>query len=323
MRKLYTINTSEDWKKYERFASQFKEYSLWQGKEWHDYLNNSERSAIGFLVIENDKIRASSICQVHKLPLGFKWYYFPRGPLLSPGFSLSDFLNCLDDNKTVYAKVELPYQKGEFDNLGGLQPKFRKPKSETNPSTTLVIDLTQSVEEILAQMKSKGRYNVRLAERKGVCVKKSQDISKFYKLLTQTADRQGLRIHEIGVYEKMLSELDSEMFIAEYEGKILSSAITVYFNGCATYYYGASSSKHRDTMSPYLLQYEMMKEAKLRGCRIYDFMGIAPQGVKDHALSGITQFKKKFGGQVVSYMPGIIYAFKLLLFKGLNISRPR
>lgn len=322
------IISEKQWKIFEDYANNHPSYNLWQSRSWYEFLNKSGLNAIGFLILDKENIVGTSICQVHNLPFGYRWYYIPRGPLLSSDSSISDFIQTIGNNKLVYSKIELPYLQSEYDwenSFEDLNNRFRSPKSETNPSTTIQVDIGQSEEKILAQMKSKGRYNVRLARRKGVKVRTGTDadISKFYNLISDTAKRHGLRIHSEKVYKTMLDELDSELFLAEFKEETLSGAICVYHEKMAIYYYGASSDSHRNTMSPYLLQYEMMLAAKARGCKLYDFMGIAPEGSEGHDLDGVTQFKKKFGGSVVKYFPGFLYVSNKLIFQILNLWRRR
>lgn len=148
--------------------------------------------------------------------------------------------------------------------------------------TTLLLDLRPSEEEILSQMKEKGRYNVRLAIKRGVTVRKSDgneaDVKTFFDLLSETLDRDGFSGNPLPYYEELVRTLTRTdrggLFIAEKDGFPVAAAIATYFRDTATYYYGASTSdneKRRD-MPAYALQWEMMLEGKRRGCQVYDFL---------------------------------------------------
>ena len=81
----------------------------------------------------------------------------------------------------------------------------------------------------------------------------------------------------------------------------MAGGIFVYLDEWGIYYYGASDHHYRNVMAPYLVQWEAIREAKKRGCKHYDFLGISPEDKSHHAWAGVTQFKKKFGGEVVNY----------------------
>jgi len=94
---------------------------------------------------------------------------------------------------------------------------------------------------------------------------------------------------------------NAQLLTAEYQGSIIAGGIFVYLDECGIYYYGASDNEYRNLMAPYLIQWEAIKEAKKRGCKTYDFLGVAPENAKNHPWAGVTEFKKKFGGQIIDY----------------------
>ena len=101
-----------------------------------------------------------------------------------------------------------------------------------------------------------------------------------------------------------------KLYLAEYQGEIIAGIIVTFFADMAIYYFGASGNRHRNVMAPYLLQWVAMLEAKVRGIGWYDFLGIAPAGADgavdaSHAWAGVTEFKCKFGGVRVDYMPAM------------------
>jgi lipid II:glycine glycyltransferase (peptidoglycan interpeptide bridge formation enzyme) len=104
----------------------------------------------------------------------------------------------------------------------------------------------------------------------------------------------------------------AKLYLAEHEGKIIAGIIVTFFGDTATYYYGASSYEHRQIMAPYLLQWHAILEAKKDGCLIYDFLGISGGGKSawDKRLSGVTEFKQKFGGEAVHYAKTAEFTFR-------------
>lgn len=178
-------------------------------------------------------------------------------------------------------KKQIPRQaRNDQGKVSGGEMKIVKAPHDMQPMEAFVVDITKSEEELLAGMKSKTRYNVRLAEKKGVRVFQSIDEKyrrAFVELVTGTADRKGIVPHPRTYYEKMLGVLLGEratLFVAEHEGDILGVNLMVFFGDTATYLHGGSADVKREYMAPFLLQWEAMKDAKRRGCTRYDFGGV-------------------------------------------------
>ena len=178
------------------------------------------------------------------------------------------------------------------------------------PQHTIAMDLSKTEEELLVQMHEKTRYNVRLAERRGVLVKQvpaDSGIKTFWELLEETAERDGFSAHPRAHYEK-LAEVFSEsqdasspharLYAAEYRDTPLAAALIMFHAGTATYLHGASSNEHRELMAPHLLHWHIMQDAKAAGYATYDFWGIDD---KNPYWAGITRFKRGFGGSEFSY----------------------
>ncbi len=189
----------------------------------------------------------------------------------------------------------------DMDFNGGL-PYSCQTKYLLEPVTRL-LDLGQSDEELLADMKQKGRYNIKLAEKNGCEVRRvsptSENIDVFYGLLRDTTDRDGFSANGKAYYEHLLrcrNHPSEGLYIAYWQGRAVAASILTISGTTATYYYGASASdpEIRRLMAPYLLQWEMIRSAKASGCLWYDFLGIAPEGESGHHLQGVTDFKSKF-----------------------------
>lgn len=158
--------------------------------------------------------------------------------------------------------------------------KTVKASHDMQPRETFVIDISKDEDMLLAEMKSKTRYNIRLAEKKGVRVFLSNNErfrKAFVDLVTGTADRKGIVPHPRKYYEKMLETLlgdTATLFVAEHESDILGVNLMVFHDGTATYLHGGSADVKREYMAPFLLQWEAIREAKRRGCTRYDFGGV-------------------------------------------------
>ena len=282
---------------YSKFWQKQSYRNLWQHPIWGQF-----QEAAGRKVWKLEVEGASALVIRHNLPKGFCYLEVPRGPLFENEKSLSK----------IFEKIEkLGKQEGaifvRMSTYGDLKiEKFKNLKiaiADHHPETSLILDLTKTEEELLAQMKTKGRYNIKVAKKKGVTVEVGTDVDAFYSLLTKTGGRDGFGIHGKEYYQKMLTALgnNAQLLLAKHEGKVIAGGIFIHLDEWGIYYYGASDHNYRNLMAPYLIQWHAIQESKKRGCKYYDFLGIAPENAQNHPWAGVTEFKKKFGGEVISY----------------------
>lgn len=177
--------------------------------------------------------------------------------------------------------------------------------TDLTPEDTLVLDLGLDEAELLAKAHSKCRYNLRIADREGIEVVRTQDmdsVHEFYPLILETANRTGFFVEPLAFFLNLLSvgfrHGAIDLFCARFDGELLASIVVVYFGRRATYLYGASSSRNRNKMPSYPLHRAAMAEARRRGCVEYDMYGIDAFERRDHLYAGITRFKKQWGGAV-------------------------
>lgn len=278
-----------------------------QSWEWGEFQRATGREVL--------RLRGDgALAQMIRLPLPFgkSYWYCPRGPLAL------DILPPLAEearkNEAIFLRCE-PLEKPVHRFFAGA-----KKREAVQPAQTLIVDLAQDEEAILAAMHEKWRYNIRLAERKGVRVFMAGEhdasaLDIFWNLLEETTDRDGFRAHGKEYYRAMLERLAGDpatdgktrpvarLVFAEHDGKVLAANLMLYFGSTATYLHGASSRERREVMAPQLLHWKAMTDAKSWGYASYDFWGVAPEGAEDHPWAGITRFKRGFGGRYVSY-PG-------------------
>lgn len=253
----------------------------------------------------------------HTTRLGRSFYLAPRGPLFDPDVSGEErevmwlaLLESLEQTRsadTMFLKVEpnvVPPETAGFVEGTGMHPE-----------QTLLFDLGKPEPELLASMHPKTRYNIRLAERHGVTVSfgsSDADVSEFLQLLKQTAARQKIGVYPESYYRTMVSSLGTSMTVAvaRLHTMPLAAALLVRYGSTMTYLHGASADAHHEHMAPHLMQWESIRRAKEHGCAVYDFFGIAPEGVTDHKWSGITRFKQGFGGRVYTYPGAYNYIYQ-------------
>ena len=179
---------------------------------------------------------------------------------------------------------------------------------------TVLIDLSPSEDELLARMKQKTRYNVRLAQKKGVTVRVGSvdDLALLYRMYAETSVRDDFLIREEGYYQTVWRIFDNasldtrspstsfhEPLIAEVEGQAVAAVSLFYFAGQAIYLFGMSRDEHREKMPNYLLQWEAMRRAKALGCRTYNLWGAPDEFTESDHLWGVFRFKEGLGGYVL------------------------
>jgi peptidoglycan pentaglycine glycine transferase (the first glycine) len=294
-----------DWN---QFLSHHPNAHLLQTGEWGEL-----KSAFGWKPIRIVSGELGVQILFRKLPLGFTIGYIPKAVI---GNQLSvnseQFWKEIDSvcksHRAIFLKLE-PDQWTEEQPV----TNYRLPISPHNiqPPRTLIVDLRGTEEEILARMKQKTRYNIRLAEKKGVTVRPWDDIVSFHKMMLVTGGRDGFGVHSLEYYRRAYELFHPkglcELLVAEYEGKPLAALFVARYGRRAYYLYGASTDEERNRMPTYLLQWEAMKWAKARGCEEYDLWGVPDEDeatleanfeTRRDGLWGVYRFKRGFGGQL-------------------------
>lgn len=299
--------------KWNRLAATSLEGSLLQSFDWGAFQESVFGKVFRLAVADKDWLALALIIK-HRLPLKKSYLYCPRGPIFTHQ-SLKDqnkkalqllfrkIEQIAKEEKAVFLRLDPPFkEKKEEKQLIDLG--FVKSSRDIQPKETIVLDIGKDEKELLAQMKPKTRYNIKLAQRKGVKVTISdnlKDIEVFLKILKKTSQRDKFRIHPDKYYQEMFSNLKNErmveLFLASYQNEIITANLVSFFGKRASYLHGALSYKHRRIMAPYLLQWQQILEAKKRGCQEYDFWGISPS-----RWPGVTRFKQGFGGRPISYL---------------------
>jgi lipid II:glycine glycyltransferase (peptidoglycan interpeptide bridge formation enzyme) len=289
-----------DWN---QFLSQHPNTHLLQTGEWGEL-----KSAFGWKPVRIVSGNLGVQILFRKLPLGFTIGYIPKANI--DNSLLPEVNQVCKHNHAIFLKIEpdswddSPLPKGEV--LGG-----RVSPHNIQPPRTIIIDIGGTEEEILARMKQKTRYNIRLAEKKGVTVRTWDNIESFYKMMTLTGGRDGFNVHAQEYYQRAYELLHTndmgEILVAEYEGRSLAAILVARQGNRAYYLYGASTDEERNRMPAYLLQWEAMKWAKERGCKEYDLWGIPDQDEatleaefqsRHDGLWSVYRFKRGFGGEV-------------------------
>lgn len=315
-----------------------KQIGIEQAQQWNDFVRLAPRGHIlqtyqwgqfkgefgwqprFWAVQDGDKLLGTMLVQIRRLPLGLALAYSPRGPLVHPeNPAIAQMLldAAIADAKSLGAsilKVDPLVEVGQGgfwgDVLGGRG--FKPSGLQIQPRKTVITDITGTEEEILARFERTHRYNVRLAERRGVEVAPSDDFDSFYALLQETSQREHFLLHNREYFARMYDTMHSaglaQIVIARREGKALAAGMVFLCGQHAYYPYGGSSAEGREHKAAQALQWGAMQWAKEHGAADYDFWGlpVTDAGV----LKGVAAFKRGFGGRVVEYEPARDYAVR-------------
>lgn len=245
------------------------------------------------------------------LPFGRQYVYCPRG-------AKTDDVSALAETGKKFGALFVRFEPLSARALDASKNARIVKTVDLQPSHTLLLDVSQTEDRLLAAMHEKTRYNIRLAERKGVVIDlHSAGFDSAWQVFETTGSRGGFRLHPKSYYSAMLKALNGGcrafLATASFEGAIVAANIMIDYAGTRTYLHGASGNAHRNVMAPFLLHWKLIQDAKQNGLRFYDWWGVAPEGAgEDHPWSGISRFKLGFGGERVDY-PG---TFDLVLRPG-------
>jgi peptidoglycan pentaglycine glycine transferase (the first glycine) len=297
--------------------------SLLQSWQWGEFKGRHGWVPHRFFVEQDRSIVAAA--QVLSRPVGpFSVLYVPRGPAVRDvnHSGLSALSLAIDQlgsaTRSAIAFIE-PDDEDGFEMPWEGVLAWSPSQTELQPLRTIKVAVDRDDDEILAGMKNKCRYNVRLAGRRGVTVRHAtiEEIVDFYEVLSETSERDEFGIHGIEYYADMLDVFrdSAALLIAEFDGAIAAGAIVLQHGNEAIYMFGASSRAHQRHMPSHLLQFEAMRWARERGCQWYDLWGIPPTDTPPEetngsglnvrsGLWGVYRFKQGFGGEIVHY-PGV------------------
>lgn len=300
---MQIINLTEK-EQLNNFISRQKQSQFLQSWQWGEFHKQVSNKVIKVGVEENNQLIAAALLIKKVLPISRNYFYCPRGPVIDSKITkdkIRIIVNFLFNQfKKIAREENVMFLR--FEPAANIQHStFSTQKTlDVQPSKTIILDLAKSETEILKSMQQKTRYNIRLAEKKGVKIIEAElkQFDKFWQLMGQTSQRDKFRLHGINYYKKMM-DLGSDfikLFFAQYKKKIIAANIVSFFGDTVTYIHGASANDNRNVMAPYLLQWYSIKLAKKLGYRYYDFYGI-----DEKAWPGVTRYKKGFAGDEKKY----------------------
>lgn len=319
--------TNNELERYTNFLQTHKKGHFMQSPQWAE-VKSEWTNEIIIVEDENGQIKGSMSLLIRKLPfLGYTMMYSPRGPVCDPHDrqTLQELLNKAKQLSRKYKSYalkmdpDIEIEDKEFENivrsLGFKVSRGLRNYEGIQPRFVFRLDVKDKTpEEVMQNFHQKTRYNIRLAERKGVVIKNGtrEDIADFHKLIVETGIRDKFIVRTQDYYEKVYDLLGPDhvkLFLAYYEGEPIAASIAILYGNKCWYLYGASSNKHRNLMPNYLLQWEMIKLAIENGCEIYDFRGVPGNIDESNPMSGLYKFKVGFKGKFTEFVGMLDYVF--------------
>ena len=302
---------------------------LLQCWEWGDLKARTGWTSLPVAVERGGRLAAACLLLKRPLPGGLSLLYAPRGPVVD--FSQSELWSDLAAEirtvarrgRAIVVKVDPAIPAGDTQPAQALRSAGFRPAGSaeavggTQPRQVMKLDLSRSEQQLLESFAPKWRYNLRLAERKGVTVADEvtrADLPAWYEVLQVTARRDGFTVRALSyfydLWDLIIAPGLGRMFLARLEGQarsagqIIAGTMAFCLPPQCWYVYGASADEHRNLMPNHALQWAMMQWAKSQGCTVYDFRGVAPEvdGEPQGHLGGLNRFKRGFGAQYVEYL---------------------
>lgn len=280
-----------------------------QSWEWGEFKKSTGVKVTRLGLFDGKNMKAAFQISFHAVPkTSYTVGYFPKGPLPTQEM-LQALVDGFNKEEVLFVKLEPNARKADgqavIEQLHN-EFNFRKGKAVFTPHT-FYINLTGSEEELMAAMKAKTRYNVRLAQRKGVTIEEDNSdlaFETYLKLTRETSKRQRFYAHDEDYHQKMWETLHpagiAHLLTAKYEGEILATWILFVYKDILYYPYGASSGKYRNLMASNLMMWEAMRFGKKMSCRLFDLWGsLGPKPNPKDPWYGFHRFKEGYGSELV------------------------
>jgi len=294
------LQTTE-WGEFQRKFNREPYYFIFKNNDWF---------LINLTNLNNNNFENCILAFKYKLPFNLSYFYIPKPIIIDfkPHNQFLAIVKKIRENfkKTIFVRIEFN-QNTNFENVNKLKNIQLRPTLNIQPRQTLILNLSLSEQDLLQQMHSKTRYNIRLAKKHNIKIEnanKEKDFDCFWQLIQETAKRNNFKIYPKEYYQEILNLSFAKLRIARFEEKIIAGMIVIFFGDTVYYLYGGSSYAYRNLMAPYLLHWDTILMAKNNGFRQYDFWGI-----DEKRWPGVTRFKKGFGGKIVLFPQAIDFIF--------------
>lgn len=315
------IQSEKELQEFDEWHRHQPEGNFWQSIERKAYVEAIGKKTKIYTFKQQGQLICAAQVVIDTTKNGIATWEIPRGPI---GAQKEELLKHIIEDARREGVMAVYFSPESAASLQGYP--VRDSTRMIHCEETRVLDLLQSEDEILNQMKPKGRYNIRLARKHGVHAEESDDIDGFIDMVKKTAARDKFQSLAPAKYRAFYDNLEESFLIIAYHpdnnAKPIAGLLGIIWKDEGIYYYGASDHEYRALMAPYRVQWKAMRYCREHGCKTYDLLGIAPEGSDaTHPWHGITEFKEKFGGKVVKYPPEQVVVLKPWTYRLLGWKR--
>ncbi|OGH18740.1 MAG: hypothetical protein A3C22_00365 [Candidatus Levybacteria bacterium RIFCSPHIGHO2_02_FULL_37_10] len=309
-----TVKNIEEKSIWEELALSKNEANFLQSWSWGEFHKAFGKTINRTGFYENSKLVGVMLSVIEPARRG-KYLTVPGGPIMD--WQNKDLINAFSmqiktiaqENNCVFVRTRPQLKSDEFSKKIFKDLGFIKAPMHLHAELTSQLDITKSEDQLLVQMRKATRYEVKKGIKEGIRItvsKNEKDIKIFYDLQIETAKRQKFIPFS---YKFLYEQFDifsasgnALLYSAYFENKLLAQAFVIFYGKEAVYHYGASTDEGRRYPGAYLIQWEAIKEAKKRGMTRYNFWGVAPENKQNHRFSGLSLFKRGFGGEDFEYL---------------------
>lgn len=229
----------------------------------------------------------------------FERGYVPRGPVPADRASLEGLVGWARERGLARLRVEP--EVGQ-DLAGVLRELGFRPSPQVQPQYTMIVKLSPE-EEALASFNRGTRYNIRLAEKRGVTVVEGTDAAEMARQSGASAARQGIRLPPASYYQLLLDRLPwARTYVARVDDQPVAAMLVIHFDGRGYYMFSGSNGEKRELKPVYAAKWAAIRAAIGAGCRDYDLWGVPPGPDRTHPWYGLWEFKSGFNGELVEYV---------------------
>lgn len=310
----FTINIIENENEWEAFMDAHPEANFLQSWYWGEFHKTHGNAIYRTGFYKNKKLVGVMLSVVENAKRG-RYLTVPGGPIIDwsdtslQQYFVDEIKRIAKVEKCIFIRVRPQLEYNEFSQTLFKKLGFISAPMHLHAELTSQLDITKSEEELMAQMRKATRYEIRKAISLGIKISTTDDpaaIKKFYDLEIMTSKRQGFVPFSYNFLFDQFQEFARAgkvlLYSAEFENKLLAQAFIIFYGQEAAYHYGASTDEGRKYPGAYIIQWEAIKEAKIRGMSRYNFWGVAPEDQKNHRFSGLSLFKRGFGGTDFEYL---------------------
>ena len=335
------VDRREEWN---AFVAQEPSFALLQSWEWGELKETLGWKPVRIAVEQRGRIVAGAQMLIKPVPLKLTSVaYIPRGPVgnwlneaIAPQL-LAELHRVARQHKAIFLKIEPPLFNDPRIGRVLQQHHFRPSDYSNQPQATIVVDLTQDLDNIFKQIPRETRYSINYAAKKGVTVRigNREDLPAFHKLMQITARRGQFPPRILAYYEQEWQTFATNdqvaLLLAYHEGWLLAARTAFYFSEHAADFHAGSSGEARNLRPNHMLVWEAIKWAKARGCRTYDLWGIPnevgqaiykgkePAGEdRTDGLWGVYNFKRGFSQNILFYVGAYDHVYNPWLYASVT-----